>query len=150
MIDQLNKKIAEGVPAYVHRAIQPTFEWNTVVGYIAHCSDNALGEPVGILNYRLPVAEQIDSIRPVMEYLNEGIERKIIGADMYATLTTKSDVKYCGKNDVLLWNVLGYSALDVVDQELTVEPGDIVFIPKDTEYKLNPLGHRAFVVFSLE
>lgn len=150
MIEQLNNAIREETPAYVSKAIQPTFDWNTVVGYITHCADSQFGDPIGILNYKLPIADQIDSIKPVKEYLSENLERSIIGVDMYATLTTKSDVTYHGKNDVLIWNTLGYSEVEVNDNNRLLEPGDVVFIPKQTEYKISPLGHRAFVVFSLE
>lgn len=150
MIDELNKMIASSTAAYAPRGVQPTFDWNTVAGYITHCADTEFGEPIGILNYKLPFAEQIDSIKPVKEYLDENLEREILGVDMYATLTTKSDVVYHGKNDALLWNVLGYSEFEFGDNVRLIEPGDIVFIPKETEYKVTPLGNRAFVLFSLK
>ena len=78
MIDELNKKIEAGEPASVFRAIQPTFLWETVVGYLTHCADNNIGEPISILAYKLPYAEQIDSITPVKEYLSENINKEIL------------------------------------------------------------------------
>lgn len=150
MIEELNKAIEEGIPSYVHRAVQPTFDWNTAVGYLTHCADVELGEPIGILNYRLPLADDVESIKPVKEYLSENLSRGILGVDMYVTLTTKSDVKYHGKDDVLIWNALGYSEFELNGNNRLLEPGDVVFIPRDTEYKITPMGHRTFVVFSLE
>jgi mannose-6-phosphate isomerase-like protein (cupin superfamily) len=150
MIEELNASIKDGVAAYVRHGIQPTFDWNTVAGYISHCADVELGEPIGILNYKLPLADQVDSIKPVKQFLDESLEREILGVDMYATLTTKTDVRYHSKNDVLLWNVLGYSELELYDNVRLLEPGDVLFIPKEAEYKVKPLGHRAFVAFSLK
>lgn len=150
MIEQLNETIREGQPAYIPKAIQPSFGWDTVVGYLSHCADTELGEPIGIMNYKLPLADDIESISPVKEYLSENIEAGILGVDLYATLTTKSDLKYHGKNDVLLWNVIGYSKLTVFENERDLEPGDLVFIPKNTEYIVKPESARAFVLFSLE
>ena len=31
-MEELNKKIEAGEPAFIYRAIQPTFLWDTVVG----------------------------------------------------------------------------------------------------------------------
>ena len=149
MIEELNEKIEAGEPAFVSRAIQPTFLWDTVVGYLTHCADTEYGEPVSILTYKLRGAEQIESIIPVKEYLSENIKKEILGADLYTTFTTKTEVKYSGKNDVLLWNVLGDTTLTFYEDSRDVEPGDLLYIPKDTEYKLKATEANAFVVFSL-
>lgn len=149
MMEELNKKIEAGTPAFVFRAIQPTFLWDTVVGYLTHCADNQFGEPVSILTYKLPAAEQIDSIKPVKEYLAENVSKDILGADLYTTFTTKTEVKYSGKNDVLIWNVLGESTLTLDDNTKDVEAGDLIYIPKNTEYKLKANEANAFVLFSL-
>ena len=130
-------------------AIQPTFLWETVVGYLTHCADNNIGEPISILAYKLPYAEQIDSITPVKEYLSENINKEILGADLYVTLTTKTEIKYSGKNDVLLWNVLGETTLTLFDNKKDIGVGDLLYIPKETEYKLKAEEANSFVLFSL-
>ncbi len=150
MIEELNEKIKAGTPAFVFRAIEPTFLWETAVGYLTHCADNQLGEPVSILTYRLPVADQIESIKPVKEFLSTNIKKEILGADLYTTFTTKSEIKYSGKNDVLLWNVLGESDFNLGEENRELEPGDLIYIPKDTEYKLKAKEANAFVIFSLQ
>jgi hypothetical protein len=154
MIDQLNESIKEGSAAYVFKAIQPTFGWDTAVGFLTHCADVQRGDPIGIMNYRLIGADEIDSIQPVKEYLT-GLSKDIIGTDMIVTLTTKSDTKYFGKNDVIIWNVLGNSTFTILeDGELTEErfltPGDLVYIPKEIEYIVKPEEARTFILFSLE
>jgi hypothetical protein len=150
LIEQLNPQIESSQPAFVYKAIQPSFTWETAVGYLQHCADNQVGEPIDIMQYKLPVADQIDSIRPVFEYLNENLTYEVIGADLYVTLTTTGISKYTSKNDVLLWNVLGTSELKLEDEERTVEQGDLIYIPANTEYILNPKEARAYVVFSLQ
>ena len=151
MIEELNGTIKEGNAAYISKAIQPTFGWDTVVGYLAHCADNGVGEPIGILSYKLPLADQIDSVRPVLEYLNENLEREIAGTEIYVTITTNNKVIYSGKHDVLIWNVTGISTFQIIGGESRVlEPGDLVFIPKGLEYIIKPESPRAFVLFSLE
>jgi hypothetical protein len=149
MIDELNERIETQSPSLVFRAIEPTFTWETAVGYLTHCADNGLGEPIDILNYKLPVADQIDSIRPVKEYLSEHLNPEVLGADLYVTLTTKGEVAYKSKNDVLIWNVLGISELKIEGEDRTVEPGDLIYIPKNIEYTFKPSVARAYVVFSL-
>ena len=150
MIEELNTQIELSIPSFIYKAIQPTFNWDTAVGYLQHCADNQAGEPVDIMQYRLPVADQVDSIRPVFEYLNENLKYEILGADLYVTLTTKSNSKYTSKNDVLIWNVLGTSELNLEDEERTVEQGDLIYIPANTEYTLTPNEARAYVLFSLQ
>ena len=147
---ELQAEIAAKKPSIVYKAIQPTFTWDTVVGYLQHCADIQAGEPIGVMNYKLPVAEQIDSIRPVFEYLNENLKTEVIGADLYVTLTTLSDTIYSGNNDVLLWNVLGTSELTLDGDVRTVEHGDLVYIPSKVEYTLKPKEARAYVLFSLQ
>ena len=149
LMEELNDRIKERIPAMIFKAIQPTFGWDTVVNYVQHCADNGLGEPVDILNYKLPVADQIDSIRPVTEYLSEHIQAEIVGTDLYTTLTTKGDIVYKSNYDMLLWNVIGYSGLSLMGEDRQVEPGDLIYIPKNTEYLFKPLVARAYVVFSL-
>jgi hypothetical protein len=155
MIAELNKSIEAGQPAYVKLAIQPTFGWDTAVGYLTHCADHQLGEPIDILNYRLAGANDVDSIRTVFEYLNENVCKPVVGADLIVTFTTKSATKYHGKNDVILWNAIGYSEFTLLDETDEVQhrflgPGDIVYLPKNTEYLLKPEMARAIVLFSLE
>ena len=70
LMEQLNERISEKIATVVPRAIQPTFTWETAIGYLAHCADNESGGPIGIMYYKLPSADQIDSISPVKEYLN--------------------------------------------------------------------------------
>ena len=149
LIEQLNERIENKVATVVSRAIEPTFTWETAVGYLAHCADNEAGGPIGMMYYKLPAAEQIDSISPVKEYLSENLKRDIIGVDMYVTLTTKGDYKYTSNNDVLLWNALGHSVLKVFDEERLLEPGDLVYIPPGTEYIYKPESARTYIVFAL-
>lgn len=149
MMEELQERIDTSSPALVYRAIEPTYGWDTVVGYIQHCADNEAGEPIGIMEYKLPLADQIDSVSPVKEYLNENLKVEVVGVDMYATLTTKNDLKYKSNNDILLYNVIGFSELNVLGEERTAEPGDLIFIPKDTEYTFKPLMARSYLVFSL-
>ncbi len=150
MIEELNERIETQTPSFIYRAIQPTFTWETVVGYLQHCADNDFGEPVDILQYKLPMAEQIDSILPVKEYLNENLKVEVLGADLYATFATKGNCKYKGKNDVLLWNVLGTSELKLEDNERSVKQGDLMYIPANTEYTFKANEARAYVVFSIQ
>lgn len=148
-MEQLNERIEEKVPTVVARAIQPTFTWETAIGYLAHCADNEVGGPIGTMYYKLPVADQIDSITPVKEYLSENLTREIVGVDMYVTLTTKGDYKYSSDNDVLIWNAIGHSNLNVSDEERILEPGDMVYIPAGIEYTYKPETARAYIVFAL-
>ena len=150
MMEELNERINTKTPALVFRAIEPSFTWETVVGYLQHCVDNEVGEPIGMLSFRLPMAEQLDSIRPVFEYLNENLDIEVLGSDLYATMTTKNeDIKYKSKNDVLIWNVLGESFFKVNDESRDVQKGDLIYVPAETEYVYKPQQARAYVVFSL-
>lgn len=149
LMEELNDRIKNKTPALVYKAIEPTYGWDTAVGYIQHCADNEVGQPIGIMDYKLPMADQIDSVTPVKEYLNENLECEILGVDMYVTLTTKSELKYISSNDILLYNVIGFSELNVLGEERTAEPGDLIYIPKDTEYSFKPLMARSYVIFSL-
>jgi hypothetical protein len=149
LMEQLNERIAEKVPTVVSRAIQPTFPWETVIGYLAHCADNQVGGPIGVMYYKLPAADQIDSITPVKEYLNENLEREIKGVDMYVTLTTKGEYKYSSDNDVLIWNAIGHSELKIEEENRLLEPGDMVYIPAGMEYVYKPETARAYIVFAL-
>lgn len=150
MIEQLNAKLDAGEPAYIYKAIQPTFDWNTAVGYLTHCADVELGEPVEILTYKLPLADEVESIKPVKEWLSENISKTILGADMYVSLTTKNEVKYKGKNDVLLWNVIGTGKFTFHGVDRHLELGDLIYIPKNDEYIVKPESAQTFVLFSLE
>lgn len=149
MIEELQGEIDSKSPSIVYKAIQPTFTWETAVGYLQHCADIQAGEPIGLLNYRLPVADQVDSIRPVFEYLNENLKCEVIGADLYVTLTTLVDTTYSGNNDVLIWNVLGTGELTLDGEVRTIEQGDLLYIPAKVEYTFKPNEARAYVLFSL-
>lgn len=152
MIERVNELISEGKPCFVSKAIQPTFDWNIVVNHLAYCADNGYGEPIGILNYKLVGAGDIPQIKIVLEYLNENLSKTVIGADLITTLKSTDDsIVYSGKNDVLIWNVIGFSNLVIKDGDSRdLEPGDLIFIPKETEYIVKPESPRAFVLFSLE
>jgi len=150
VIEELNDRIENGIPALINRAIQPSFTWETVVGYLQHCADNEVGEPISIMSYKLPAAEQIDSIRPVMEYLNEHLNVEIIGADLYPSFTTKADSKYASQTDVIIWNVIGHSEFSINGNERLVEPGDLIYIPADSEYVFKATQSRAYVVFGIQ
>lgn len=150
MIEQLNEKIDAGTPAFIYKAIQPTFGWDTAVGYLTHCADVELGEPINILTYRLPLADEVESIKPVKEWLSENINKPVLGADMVVSLTTKNEITYSGKNDVLLWNVAGEGKFFFHGTERAFELGDLVYIPKNEEYIVKPESAHVFVLFSLE
>jgi len=152
MIEKVNELINEGKPCYVSMAIQPTFDWNAVVNHLAYCADNGYGEPIGILNYKLVGGGELPQIKIVMEYLNENLDKTVLGADVVATLkSTDDNIVYSGKNDVIVWNVIGVSTLIIKDGESRqLNPGDIIFVPKETEYIVKPESPRAFVLFSLE
>jgi quercetin dioxygenase-like cupin family protein len=149
LMEQLNERICEKIPTVVARAIQPTFPWETVIGYLAHCADNQVGGPIGVMYYKLPVADQIDSITPVKEYLNENLTAEIKGVDMYLTLTTKGDYKYSSDNDVLIWNAIGHSEFKLEEEKRLLEPGDLVYIPAGIEYEYKPTTARTYIVFAL-
>lgn len=149
LMEQLNDRIKGKIPTVVARAIQPTFTWETAIGYLTHCADNQVGGPIGVMYYKLPTAEQIDSVAPVKEYLSENLEREIKGVDMYVTLTTKGHYKYNSDNDVLLWNAIGHSVITLSEEERTLEPGDLVYIPSGVEYEYKPETARAYIVFAL-
>lgn len=150
IIEQLNERIEGKIPAVIPKCIQPTYTWETAVGYIQHCADNSEGEPISILYYKLPVADQIDSITPVKEYLSEHIKGEIDGVDMYVTLCTVNKIKYHSDNDVLIWNVLGHSELHLDGEDRSIEPGDLIYVPKDIEYTFNPNTARSYIVFALK
>lgn len=155
MMVELNQSIESGTPAYISKCIQPTFGWDTVVGYLTHCADHELGEPIDILNYRLAGASDVESVRVVYEYLNENIKKPVVGADIITTFNTKGNTKYHGKNDVILWNVIGYTRFAIIEEEgdgetRLMEPGDLIYVPKGVEYYLKPESARAIVMFSLE
>lgn len=149
LMEQLNERISEKTPTAVPRAIQPTFNWETAIGYLQHCADNEVGSPVGTMYYKLPKPEQIDSILPVKQYLSENLSKEIIGCDMYITITTKGDYKYSSANDVLIWNVIGYSELKISEDTRFLEPGDLIYIPAGMEYEYKPETARAYIVFAL-
>ena len=148
-MEQLNERIAEKVPTVVSRAIQPTYTWETAIGYLAHCADSEVGGPIGVMYYKLPMPDQIESIAPVKEFLNENLEQDIKGVDMYITLTTKGNYKYSSDNDVLIWNSIGHSELRLDEEERILEPGDLVYIPAGIEYEYKPTTARAYIVFAL-
>jgi hypothetical protein len=149
MMVELNKRIREKIPSVVSMAIQPTYTWETAVGYLSHCADNEVGGPIGMMYYKLPMPEQIDSIAPVKNYLNENLEHDIKGVDMYITLTTKGNYKYSSDNDVLVWNSIGYSEIRLGEEKRTLEPGDLFYIPAGIEYEYKPTTARAYIVFAL-
>ena len=149
IMEQLNERIESKVATVVTKAIQPTFPWETAIGYLAHCADNEVGGPIDIMYYKLPLADQIDSITPVKDQLNENLNAEIVGADMYITLTTKGNIAYSSENDVLIWNAIGHSELKVFDEERVLEPGDLIYIPKNTEYRYKPSTARVYIVFAL-
>lgn len=149
LMEQLTERIESRTPSLAIRAIQPTFNWETAVGYLTHCADNKVGEPIAILEYKLPVADQIDSISPVKEYLSENFKYEIQGVDMYLTFTTLNDISYTSANDVLIWNVIGESHLTIDEEEKDVEAGDLIYIPKNKEYKYKSKSARVYVVFAL-
>ncbi len=149
IMEQLNDRIENNIATVVTKAIQPTFPWETAIGYLAHCADNEVGGPIAVMYYKLPLAEQIDSIAPVKEYLSENLKYEINGADMYISLTTKNDIKYSSQNDVLIWNAIGHSELKVFDEQRVLEPGDLVYIPKNVEYTYKPSTARVYIVFAL-
>ncbi len=149
LMEQLNQRIADKVPTVVSRAIQPTFPWETVIGYLSHCADNQVGGPIGIMYYKLPIADQIDSITPVKEYLSENLEGEIKGVDMYVTLTTKGEYKYSSENDVLIWNAIGHSEFKLEEETRHLEPGDLFYVPAGMEYEYKPTSARTYIVFAL-
>lgn len=150
VIEELNDRIKNQIPALINKAIQPSFTWETVVGYLQHCADNEVGEPISIMSYKLPAADQIDSIKPVKEYLNEHLEVEVLGADLYTSFTTKGDSKYKAQTDILIWNVMGHSDLTINEQDRYVEPGDLIYIPSESEYTFKATQSRAYVVFGIQ
>jgi mannose-6-phosphate isomerase-like protein (cupin superfamily) len=150
MIEQLNERINNREPSYVEKGIQPTFTWETVVGYLTHCADVELGEPIGILTYRLPIADDIESIKPVKEWLSENLDKEVIGTDLYVSLSTKKGIKYSSSNDVLLWNVLGTGILTLQNDSRTINSGDLIYIPSGQEYIIKPESAQAICLFSLQ
>ena len=40
LMEQLQERIGVGAPTLVSKAIQPTYQWETAVGYLQHCADN--------------------------------------------------------------------------------------------------------------
>jgi mannose-6-phosphate isomerase-like protein (cupin superfamily) len=149
LMEQLQERIESNAPTLVSKAIQPTYQWDTAVGYLQHCADNLAGQPIGILEYKLPMADQIDSVKPVVTYLSENLKEEILGTDMYVSLTTQNDTKYKSNNDILLYNVIGYSDFRFAEEQRTVEPGDLLYIPKGTEYSFKPLMARSYLIISL-
>lgn len=157
LINELNDSMKEGQPLFVSRLVQPSFGWDTCMGYLSQCVDDDLGGPVSKMNYKLPLADDIDSINPVKEYLEKNIDYHVIGSSLFLSFSTKDNPLYTGAEDSLIWNVIGQGAFALVDEEKEdeeydyrlVNPGDIIFIPKGVHYKFKPESARAFVLFSL-
>lgn len=149
MMQQLNERVNKDEAAYVQAAIQPTLNWESIVGYLQHCADNDLGEPVNILTYRLPVAEQLDSIKPVVEYFNNNLDKNVLGAEIFVGLTTKQESKYTSNHSTLLWQLMGQATFSIRGEKRFLVSGDLVFIPKETEYIVKPDSANAHVLFSL-
>lgn len=150
MIEELKKRIENATPCLIHKAIEPSFTWETAVGYLQHCADTEIGNPIGPMNYMLPLAESINSVIPVKEYLSENLTEEIIGTEMMVTLTTKDiQDKYTSEYATMVWNVLGYSELNIDDEDRTVEPGDLFFLPAGTSYTYKPETARTAIIFTL-
>lgn len=154
MLESVNEHINKGAPCYVERAIKPVFQWDEAVALLQYCADEGVGNPIGILNYKLPEAEKIQGIQLVREYLNENLDSKIANTQMCITLTTSENPAYKNDCGMLLWTTHGLSEFSFGDGEDKVvrlmQPGDLVFVPKDLPFKMTPLNARVFVSFGLE
>lgn len=151
---ELEQRIKDKVPTLMYKGIQPTFDWETAIGYLSHCADNEIGTPVGTLNYHLPVADQIASIQPVKEYIQETMQDvEVEGVDMLVSITQKGEHKYWSDNDALIWCVVGKNHFCINhednEEKAVTTPGDLIFVPANVEYTLEPLTPRTCVFFNL-
>jgi hypothetical protein len=154
MLESLNENINLNHPCYAERAIKPTYTWEEVVAFLQYCADEDQGQPIGILNYKLPDADKVQGIQLVKEYLNENLDNKIVNTQMCITLSVRDNPTYKNDCGMILWNTQGLSEFSFTDEEGEVkrlmQPGDLVFVPAELPFKMTALNARAFVSFGLE
>lgn len=154
MLESLNEHINREAPCFVERAIKPTFTWEDSISFLQYCADEQIGNPIGILNYKLPEAEKIQGIQLVKEYLNENLDNKIANCQMCITLSTRDNPDYKNDCGMILWNTQGITEFSFGDEEEEVrrlmQPGDIIYVPEGLPFKMTPLNARAIVSFGLE
>ena len=154
MLEQLNDHVNNGTPCYIEKAVQPTFQWDDVIGLLQYCADSDIGNPIGILNYKLPDAQLIQGVQLVKEYLNETLDNKIANAQLCTTFSTRESPAYKNDCDMIIWTTQGITEFSFNDGEEDVvrlmQPGDVVYVPAELQFKMTPLNARAFVSFGLE
>jgi hypothetical protein len=154
MLEQLNEQINSSSPCHVQRAVKPTFTWEEAIIFLQYCADAEYGEPIGIMNYKLPEAQQMQQVALVREYLNENLDNKIDTTQMCVTLSTKDNPAYKNDTGVILWNTHGATEFSFTDGEEEVvrfmDAGDLVYVPEGLIFKMKPLSARVFISFGLE
>jgi hypothetical protein len=154
MLDSLNEHINKKLPCYVERAIKPTFNWEDVIGLLQYSADSDVGNPIGILNYKLPDAHLIQGIQLVREYLNENLDKKIANTQMCVTMSIRDNPSYKNDCDMIIWATQGITEFSFGEGEDEVkrllQPGDIIYVPEELAFKMTPMNSRAFVSFGLE
>jgi hypothetical protein len=154
MLNSLNEHIIRQEPCYVEKAIQPTYTWEDAVAFLQYSADEGVGNPIGILNYKLAEADKVQPIQLVKEYLNENLDKKIANTQMCVTLSTADNPSYKNDSGVILWNTQGLSEFSFTDEggevKRLMQPGDLVYVPEGLAFKMTPLNARVFISFGLE
>jgi mannose-6-phosphate isomerase-like protein (cupin superfamily) len=72
------------------------------------------------------------------------------GAHLYVNFLYDGNAfpKHKDEVDVVFWQIIGQTKW-IVDKEYTLEPGDLIKIPKNTLHEVKPLSARAGISFGI-
>jgi mannose-6-phosphate isomerase-like protein (cupin superfamily) len=157
MIDAINKHIENGKAVHIKKAIEP-FSWDVVVKHLQQCADgDYAGTPNGILSYQLNQAEEVEDVKRVMDYLNEGLSLKIFDAHIFPTFIKKTGAVHSDNHNVVIWSITGNMVVNLFDEDSdepfytdSFDKGDIFYIPADVKHSIDSTGARALVSFGIE
>ena len=88
----------------------------------------------------------IEKIKPVLKDLNCNI------AHLYFNITTKAETfgEHQDTMDVFFWQCQGVTKWTVEKDEVILNPGDLIYIPKGVRHNVTPLSPRLGVSMSNE
>lgn len=157
MIESINKHIEAVKAVHIKKGIEP-FGWDVVVKHLQQCADGEYaGTPNGILSYQLNQAEEVESVKMVMDYFNEGLTLKIFDAHIFPTFIKKKGSIHTDNHNVIIWSITGNMVVNLFDVD-SDEPfyseefdkGDLFYIPADVRHSIDSTGARALVSFGIE